>query len=239
MKQQKTLSLPINNGYSIDVNVSKKRMKNLRLSVSNAGKVSLSIPYQVSYSYAYDFLTRKREWIVGQIIKIQQHAQYNFCLFQNGGQISMLGKSHPLNVKLSTKNRVEFNGTEFNILATNISPEYIKAVFIRWCKRYSALLFSNRLNYIYSQMFNDNNFPQIKIRAMKSMWGNCNFVKRVICLNLYLIKAPLSCIDYVITHELAHLVYHNHGAEFHKYMTTLLPDWKVRKKMLRDYSLTF
>lgn len=238
MKQQKTLSLPINNGYSIDVNVSKKRMRNLRLSVSSAGKVSLSIPYQVSYSYAYDFLTRKREWIVGQISKIKSRSN-NECVFQNGGQIFMLGRSYPLKVELSTKNRVEFNGTEFCIWATNIDPIYIQAVFIKWCKRYSALLFSNRLNYIYSQMFNDNNFPQIKIRAMKSMWGNCNFVKRVVCLNLYLIKAPLQCIDYVITHELSHLVYHNHGAEFHKYMTTLLPDWKVRKKMLRDYSLTF
>lgn len=238
-RNQKTLSLPINNSYSISVDVCKKRMKNLRLRVSSSGKVSLSIPYQVSYSYAYDFLARKREWIVGQVSRIQQHAKHDFCLFQNGGQVFMLGKAYPLIVELANKNRVSLNGNEVCILSTNTSPEYVQALFMKWCKRYCELLFSNRLNLIYSQMFNDSNFPKIKIKAMKSMWGNCNFVTRVICLNLYLLKTPMQCVDYVITHELAHLVHPNHSPKFHKYMTSLLPDWKARKKMLRGCSLSF
>lgn len=238
-RNHKTLSLPINDSCSINVDVCKKRMKNLRLKVSSSGKVSLSIPYQVSYAYAYDFLTRKREWIVCQVDKIKQQSKRDICIFQNGGQVFILGKELPLKVELASKNRVEFNGAEMCIFVSNLATEYVKAVFTKWCKQYCTLLFSNRLNYIYSQMFNNQKYPQIKVKCMKSMWGNCNYVKRVVCLNIYLIKARLECVDYVITHELAHLVYPNHSPEFHKYMTTLLPDWKMRKKMLREYSLTF
>ena len=88
-------------------------------------------------------------------------------------------------------------------------------------------------------MFKDNNYPIIKIKTMKSMWGNCNFVKRVVSLNIYLAKARIECIDYVITHELAHLIHHNHSKDFHNLMTTLMPDWKVRKKLLNNYTLKF
>ena len=88
-------------------------------------------------------------------------------------------------------------------------------------------------------MFKTNPPPTIKIKTMKSMWGNCNYVKRIVSLNIYLAKARIECIDYVITHELAHLIHHNHGKEFHSLMTTLMPDWKMRKKILKDYSLTF
>ena len=88
-------------------------------------------------------------------------------------------------------------------------------------------------------MFNNTTPPLVKIKTMKSMWGNCNFVKKIITLNLYLAKASVECIDYVIIHELAHLIHHNHSKEFHALMTKLLPDWKARKKMLKDYSLNF
>ena len=88
-------------------------------------------------------------------------------------------------------------------------------------------------------MFTNPAAPEIKIKTMKSMWGNCNYVKRIITFNLFLIKTPTYCIDYVITHELAHLVHHNHGKEFYTLLAKLMPDWKTRKKQLSNYSLQF
>jgi len=74
---------------------------------------------------------------------------------------------------------------------------------------------------------------------MKSMWGNCNFVKRIITLNLYLCKVPIQCVDYVIMHELCHLTYHNHSKQFYDYVSKFMPDWKERKQLLKNYSLEF
>lgn len=239
MNKEKTISLPINQNYSINVEISKKKMKNIRLKISNLGKVCLSIPNQVSYTYAYDFLIRKREWIVTQINRINSSNRYDFCSFQDNGQIFMLGKAIPLRVIEAKSNKVNFNGEMFNIYAVNTIPEYVRKIYLKWCKNYCKLLFSNRLNMIYSKMFNNTNYPEVKIKTMKSMWGNCNFVKRVICLNIYLIKSPTACIDYVIIHELAHLVHHNHSKEFHSLVQSVLPNWKECKKLLNSYHLIY
>jgi len=74
---------------------------------------------------------------------------------------------------------------------------------------------------------------------MKSMWGNCKYVKDVITLNLYLVKVPVECIEYVVLHELAHLIYQDHGKNFKNFLTSIMPDGKILKKNLNEYSLYF
>ena len=235
---KKIVQFPLNNNEITNITISKKKMKNLRLVVSRTGNIALSMPYSVSYSYAYDFLVRKRNWITTQLTKINSNLAKDSCNFINNGNIFIFGNSYTLIVEQSTKNKVIFDNG-FKILTKDLNTDFIKAIFIKWCKKYFLNFFNNRLNYIYNQIFKDSNPPQIKIKSMKSMWGNCNFVKRIVTLNLYLAKTRLECIDYVITHELCHLIHHNHSKDFHNLMTHLMPDWKERKKMLKEYSLKF
>ena len=106
---------------------------------------------------------------------------------------------------------------------------------------HGGLEYKEKIKNYYDTIFRKYGvqYPLIQIRKMKTMWGNCNFVKNIVTLNLYLAKTPLVCIDYVIVHELAHLIHHNHSKEFHNLVTTILPDWKDRKKLLNTYSLAF
>lgn len=239
MKQaSKIIEFPLDTTSKINVTVTKKRMKNLRLIISKSAHVAVSIPYYTSYSSAYEFLVRKRSWIVSQLSKIKLRLSKDCCNFVNNGNIFLLGNNYWLKLEQSTKNKVDFDGG-FTIYCKNLAPEYVKEVFIKWCKKYFLDFFTNRLNNTYQQTFNDNNVPIVKIKTMKSMWGNCNFVNRVISLNLYLAKAPIECIDYVITHELIHLVHHNHGKDFYAMLNNIMPDWKVRKNKLNNCSLQF
>lgn len=233
----KVVKFPLASGKVADVTMTKKRMKNIRLSISSAGKINISMPYYTSYAYAYEFLVRKREWLNTQLNK-PHYLKMDNCNFVDNGNIFLLGSNHHLKLELCTKNKVIFD-SGFIIQTKDLNEEYVRQIFLKWCKKYFLDFFTNRLNFIYNQMFKTSPPPLVKIKTMKSMWGNCNFVKRVITLNLYLAKARIECIDYVITHELAHLVHHNHSKDFHNLMTTLLPDWKARKKMLKEYSLTF
>lgn len=75
---------------------------------------------------------------------------------------------------------------------------------------------------------------QINIRKMKSRWGSCLLEKQIIILNKELIKAPKYCIEYVILHELIHLIYKNHDKKFYDFLYTLMPDWKERKRILDE-----
>ncbi len=73
--------------------------------------------------------------------------------------------------------------------------------------------------------------PVLKIRKMKTLWGSFS-VKSGITLNLELIKAPRACIEYVVIHELCHLLHLNHGPEFYNLLEQFIPDWIKRKRRL-------
>lgn len=75
--------------------------------------------------------------------------------------------------------------------------------------------------------------PSLKIRKMKTRWGSLAGGRRM-TLNLWLIRAPRECIEYVIVHELCHLEYRGHGPAFHRLMDELMPDWCTRKRQLEE-----
>jgi predicted metal-dependent hydrolase len=73
--------------------------------------------------------------------------------------------------------------------------------------------------------------PEIKFKVFSKRWGSCTQQGRM-WLNVDLIKAPLACIEYVITHELCHQKEHNHGKEFFRLLNKIMPDWQKRKERL-------
>lgn len=71
-----------------------------------------------------------------------------------------------------------------------------------------------------------------KTRDMKTRWGSCNIQKKRIWLNIQLAAYPQECLEYVVTHELVHLLVPGHGKEFWAYMDLFFPEWKrVRKEL--------
>lgn len=75
---------------------------------------------------------------------------------------------------------------------------------------------------------------EVHIKSMKTRWGTCNPADRRIWLNLYLSRKPLKCVEYVIVHELCHLIVPNHSKRFYYYMDRFMPDWKKRKEILNQ-----
>jgi hypothetical protein len=69
---------------------------------------------------------------------------------------------------------------------------------------------------------------------MKTRWGSCNYHKKFINLNLELIKKSRKSIEYVVFHELVHLIHPNHSPKFYNYLTLYMPDWKLRKEILEN-----
>lgn len=63
-------------------------------------------------------------------------------------------------------------------------------------------------------------------------WGSCSVSRNVVTFNQYLMKAKPACIDYVVLHELVHLIYPNHSKRFYDFLSIHMPDWEERKRML-------
>lgn len=79
-------------------------------------------------------------------------------------------------------------------------------------------------------------FPLLKLRKLKSQWGNCHWAQGYITLNTALARCPEELRDYVALHELVHFLHHDHGPGFYAQMDALMPDWRRRRKALKSYS---
>lgn len=75
---------------------------------------------------------------------------------------------------------------------------------------------------------------QIAYRKMKSRWGSCQPSTGRICINVVLALYPPECLEYVVVHELCHLLVPGHGADFQALMSAVMPDWKKRRAKLRE-----
>ncbi len=77
--------------------------------------------------------------------------------------------------------------------------------------------------------------PLLKIRTMRTQWGNCHWAQGYITLNTELHRCPERLRVYVALHELVHFLHHDHGAGFYTVMDTLMPDWRSRRQELKEY----
>ncbi len=75
------------------------------------------------------------------------------------------------------------------------------------------------------------------IKKMRTKWGACNPTARRLWLNLELVKAAPECIEYIVVHELVHLLVRHHNEQFHGFMETHLPGWRMRRERLKAVPL--
>lgn len=105
----------------------------------------------------------------------------------------------------------------------------------KWYKKEATRIFKERFDYNYEKFSRKIPYPSLCIRKMKTRWGVCNIKDIKVTLNLELIKKDISCIDYVINHELSHLIYANHSSNFWKVVEENFPKYKETRKILKDY----
>ena len=104
----------------------------------------------------------------------------------------------------------------------------------KWLKKKTLEVFEERLNYCY-QLFEENiPFPKLKIRKMKTRWGVCNRRDLSVTLNSKLIRYNTFIIDYVVIHELSHLVHFDHSKEFWQTVEKYMPNYKKAVKVLKE-----
>lgn len=105
----------------------------------------------------------------------------------------------------------------------------------KWYKSKAKDLFLERLNYNYDNFSRKIPYPKLRIRKMTSRWGVCNIMTHIITLNLNLIKRDIKYLDYVIVHELSHLVHGDHSSRFWKLVGENMPDYKKYREEMKEF----
>lgn len=144
-----------------------------------------------------------------------------------------LGKQYRLKILKGSPESVKLkNGYIFVKTIDKKDTEKIKYLFKDWYKEKAHNYFKKKLKVCLKRFKRfDLETPPIKLRNMEKRWGSCNF-KGSINLNPELIKTPSSCVEYVLVHELCHLIEPNHSPDFYKLLQRIMPDWKSRKDRL-------
>ena len=105
----------------------------------------------------------------------------------------------------------------------------------KFYKDKAKVIFLERLNYYYNNFSRSIPYPKLRIRKMKSRWGVCNTKTHVITLNLELMKRDIKYLDYVIVHELSHLVYADHSSRFWGVVSENIGDYKKYRKEMKEF----
>ena len=153
-----------------------------------------------------------------------------FSKSQDKTSLLYLGQRYKLKVIPSKIEKVILD-EQYLILYVKIDDEITKQRLIdKWYRQQAKKIFNDILQKYLNIL--QTSINRLSIKKMKTRWGSCNYYKRYINLNLYLIRQDIKAIEYVILHELAHLTYPNHSKEFYNYIALYMPDWKARKKTL-------
>ena len=204
--------------------ICKPRLKNSYISVHQESKIILKTP-RVSKQFINNLLLDKEKWIRKQLLKLSQNIPQKINIED---ELLLFGEVYSIDIDEATYLRQKLNRLRKNS-QTNISKCYDD--FYKHC---SSEYLIPRVEYFANKM--DLKFSVIKFRKMKSRWGSCSS-QRVITLNSELMKVKKELIDYVIVHELAHLVHMNHSKNFHSLVENYLPSSKVLRRELKSISL--
>lgn len=226
-------------GKPLQVQVTYKNMKNVRLKVFPSAEVLLSVPLDTPDIWVSDFLKKKEKWIEEKIANFEQtKAIEKEEHIRSGASTRIVGKQLVIQIESSSQKRIVRSDSKLIIYTTNLNNQLdIDKQFNNWWQRSSKEYFISILDELYPIIKKHGiEKPEIVVKKMSTLWGSCSRKVRKINLNFYLYKAYRPCIEYVILHELIHFMYPRHNKDFYDLLTIHMPDWKERKKQL-DYEI--
>ncbi|VAW49636.1 Putative predicted metal-dependent hydrolase [hydrothermal vent metagenome] len=199
------------------------------------GQIQLSVPYHTKINVIEDFIVTKYQWIRNKQIEQSVQPKPVTLFYHDGAKHLYKGVEYPLRLIISNHTSVEINNNYINIFhRKNVS---IKNILNKWYRQQSLQYFSQR-THLFSNSYNFPKVQAIKVRNMKARWGSCSS-RAVITYNIHLLKANPAMIDYVIIHELCHLVHPNHSTRFYALQTQINPNWKQQKQLLNQQEHSF
>lgn len=225
---------------NIKVNVVRKNIKNIHLAVyPPSGRVRIAVPSRVKEESIRLHVISKLSWIKRQQKRFKEQERIPPREYKNRESHYFEGKRYLLNIietDLQPKVVIR-NKTYLDLyVRKNSSREKCNEILNEWYreqikKRLPKLIekWEKRTGIVANEY---------KVKQMKTKWGSCNISARRIWLNLELAKKPVICTEYIIVHELIHLLERHHNEKFRAYLDKFMPQWQAHKRELNRQPLS-
>lgn len=203
--------------------------RSLSLTINKNGELIVHAPKRLSVDEIFKYIKEKEKWIVSKQKEIQERLSINKDVI-NYHQVLFLGKKYKIE-KIQGLKKIELGG-ESLLLPASIPEERTLLKIKNWYIGIAKKILSERLEYFANLMQID--YASVTINNSKTRWGSCD-VARNIKLNFRLVMLPHKALDFVLIHELSHIIEFNHSKEFYKVVSTIMPSYKLQQKILKEH----
>ncbi|HNQ30117.1 MAG TPA: SprT family zinc-dependent metalloprotease [Methanolinea sp.] len=224
----------------LKVDVVRKNIKNLHLGVYPPdGRIRIAAPLRVNDEAIRLAIVSKLTWIKKQqsrFLAQERQSEREFIyreshyFFGNRYLLNIIEQSGPSKVKLQNKTRIDL------YVPVGCNGSKREQVLIEWYRRELKALIPPLISKWEEIM--GVTVEDWGVKKMKTKWGSCNIQSRRIWLNLELAKKPVQCLEYVVVHEMVHLLERKHNDHFKGLMDEFLPQWKHYRNILNQAPLS-
>lgn len=221
--------------HDIVIEITRKKMKNIRLRIYPNGQVKVSAPLKMKHEIIHNFLVSKLTWMQQTQAKLLQREKHKQSADDKSCYV--WGMAYSLNViEQNAHPRITMTNNEMLLhVRPKTSVAIQQAIIDEWL-RYELKKAIPPLLEKWQPIMGVN-VNKFFVQKMKTRWGSCNYTQSNVRFNSELAKKPPECLEYVVVHELAHLLEPSHNARFHSLMSQFLPNWKLIKAKLNRLSI--
>ena len=218
---------------NIDIEVEQKDIKNIHLSVyPPEGRVRIAAPSKMDMDSIRVFAISKLQWIKKQKESLLNQKREPKREFLDNESHYFFGKRYLLKIhELNSVPKVEIDHKFIHLYTRPNSSMDKKRVIIDEWYREELKKLTPKLIQKWEKKIGVKS-KDFRIKKMRTKWGTCNTEAKRIWLNLELGKKPKECIEYIIVHELVHLLERSHNQRFVKFMDEFMPKWRFHRDEL-------
>lgn len=209
----------------------------LRIEVRPSADVVVFAPDCESVTEVKKRVERKCAWIFRKIDRVLDRPSITpERHFVSGETHLLLGRQYRLSIQKGDKPQVRVEGTRMNLLTERVDDQaHCRKVITEFYAATARDVFTERLNLVAPPFIRKGlHKPSLVVRKMSKRWGSYTPAGRIV-LNVDLVRANPILIDYVISHELAHAFYSDHGKDWRNLLSMVMPDWENRKARLEAF----
>lgn len=203
--------------------------RSLSITVNKAGNVVVHAPKRLSMDYIMAFVRDKEKWIDRKLKELEQVKNINNNIIEYKSFL-FCGKEYK-RLDLAGIKKIEITSGNF-VVPASINKDKLNEMIQKWYTDISKDVITKRVEYFADLMH--LNYLKLSYMNNKTRWGSCD-KNGAIKLNFRLLMLPHRVIDYVIVHELSHLIEFNHSSRFYKIIESVMSDYKKQKKELQSY----
>jgi predicted metal-dependent hydrolase len=207
----------------------RSKRRTIALIVEDNGSVTVRAPMRISATIIQEFVAKHANWLEKKQAEMRATTPARPKQYLPGENFLHLGREYALEIVHGQQKKLVLDD---RFLLAESARENAELVFQNWYRHQANLIIPERVKFFADKyMFH---YDRIRITSARTRWGSCGS-KGTLSFSWRLIMTPLEVVDYVIIHELAHTVHHDHSKRFWGLVEKLLPEYKERRWQLKQY----